>query len=55
MFREQSRVTKNGIIIYDYKNPNINSFYVSLFLRAGSMHEELSGITHFLEHAAWEL
>ena len=52
MFIEQSRVTKNGVTIYDYKNPNINSFYISLFLRAGSMHEELSGITHFLEHAA---
>lgn len=52
MYKEQSRVTKNGVTIYDYKNPNINSFYISLFLRAGSMHEEMSGITHFLEHAA---
>ena len=52
MFKEQSRVTKNGVTIYDYKNPNVHSFYISLFLRAGSMHEELSGITHFLEHTA---
>ena len=52
MLKEQSRVTKNGVTIYDYKNPNINSFYISLFLKAGSMHEELPGITHFLEHAA---
>lgn len=52
MYKEQSRLTKNGITVYDYKNPNINSFYISLFLRAGSMHEEISGITHFLEHAA---
>lgn len=52
MYKEQSRVTKNGVTIYDYKNPGINSFYISLFLRAGSMHEETSGITHFLEHAA---
>ena len=52
MFKEQSRVTKNGVTVYDYKNPNIHSFYISLFIRAGSMHEELSGITHFLEHAA---
>ena len=52
MFKEQSRVTKNGVSIYDYKNPNINSFYISLFIRAGSMHEEMSGITHFFEHAA---
>ena len=52
MYREQSRITKNGVTIYDYKNPHINSFYISLFIRAGSMHEEMSGITHFLEHAA---
>lgn len=52
MYKEQSRVTKNGITIYDYKNPNIHSFYISLFLRAGSMFEEQPGITHFLEHAA---
>ena len=52
MYREESRVTKNGITVYDYKNPNINSFYISLFLRAGSMFESQSGITHFLEHAA---
>ena len=52
MYKEQSRITKNGITVYDYKNPNIHSFYLSLFIRAGSMHEELSGITHFLEHAA---
>lgn len=52
MFKEQSRVTKNGVTVYNYKNPSIHSFYISLFIRAGSMHEELSGITHFLEHAA---
>ena len=52
MYKEQSRITKNGVTIYDYKNPNIHSFYISLFLRAGSMHEDISGITHFLEHAA---
>lgn len=52
MYKEQSRVTKNGVTIYSYKNPGLHSFYISLFLRAGSMHEETSGITHFLEHAA---
>lgn len=52
MYREQSQVTKNGVSIYYYKNPNIHSFYISLFIRAGSMHEEISGITHFFEHAA---
>ena len=52
MFKEQKRTTKNGVEIYDYKNPNVNGFYISLFLRAGSMHESHSGITHFLEHAS---
>ena len=52
MHREMRRVTKGGIEIFDYKNPNINGFHISLFLRAGSMHESLPGITHFLEHVA---
>lgn len=52
MLKEESRVTKNGVTVYFYKNSNIHSFYISLFLRAGSMYESLSGITHFLEHAA---
>ena len=43
---------KNGIEIYTYKNPSLHSFYISLFVKAGSMYEEESenGITHFLEH-----
>ena len=49
---EQKRITKNGVEIFSYKNPNLHGFYISLFLRAGSMFEETSGITHFLEHAA---
>ena len=52
MFKEQSRVTKNGVTIYDYKNPALHSFYISLFVRAGSMYESKQGITHFLEHVA---
>lgn len=52
MNREKIRVTKNGIEIYDYKNPAAHAFHISLFLRAGSMHESEPGITHFLEHAA---
>lgn len=47
---EQKRITKNGVEIYSYKNPNIHGFYISLYLRAGSMYEEHQGITHFLEH-----
>ena len=49
---EQKRITQNGVAIHSYKNPSIHGFYISLFLRAGSMYEEISGITHFLEHAA---
>ena len=47
---EQKRITKNGIEIYSYRNPALHGFYISLYLRAGSMHEEHQGITHFLEH-----
>ena len=38
--------------IYGYKNKSSNSFFLSLFLRAGSMFgdETVPGITHFLEH-----
>ena len=52
MFREEKIRTKNGVNIYYYKNPHVHSFYLSLFVRAGSMYEEISGITHFLEHAS---
>ena len=49
---ERRTVCKNGLEIFDYKNPNIHGFFVSLFLRAGCMYESDSerGITHFLEH-----
>lgn len=49
---EQKRITKNGVEIYSYRNPSLGGFYISLYLRAGSMFEEHQGITHFLEHAA---
>ena len=52
MFKEEKLTTQNGVDIFYYKNPTLHGFYISLFLRAGSMHEEISGITHFLEHAA---
>ena len=54
MKKEQLRVLKNGISLYSYKNPALHSFYISLFLCAGSMYEsdDESGITHFLEHVA---
>ena len=40
--------------VYGYKNPASNSFYLSLFIRAGEMfgEETVPGITHFLEHVA---
>lgn len=49
---EKKRVAKNGIEIYEYKNPALHGFFLSLFLRAGLMYEKDSeeGITHFLEH-----
>ena len=51
---EKRYVTKNGIEIFSYNNPSLHGFFISLFLRAGSMYEEErdSGITHFLEHVA---
>ena len=51
---EQCRKTKNGVNIYTYKNPASHGFYISLFVKAGSMYEseEENGITHFLEHIA---
>ncbi|MBQ7387714.1 MAG: insulinase family protein [Clostridia bacterium] len=54
MEREEVRELKCGMKLYSYKNPGLNGFYISLFLRAGSMYESErdSGITHFLEHVA---
>ena len=51
---EERYITKNGINIYSYKNENAHSFFISMFLRAGSMFEaeDEAGITHFLEHVS---
>lgn len=51
---EKKYLTKNGIEIYGYKNPALHGFFISLFLRAGSMYESErdNGITHFLEHVS---
>ncbi len=51
---ENKLIAKNGIPVYSYTNPSQHSFFISLFLRAGSMYESAaeSGITHFLEHAS---
>ena len=49
---ERELLSKSGVKIYTYKNPSLHGFYISLFVRAGSMYEDDSerGITHFLEH-----
>ncbi len=49
---EEKHLTKNGIAVYSYKNPAQHGFFISLFLRSGSMFEsaENNGITHFFEH-----
>ncbi len=52
MEREERRLTANGVEVYSYKNASLGGFYISLYLRAGSMFEEHQGITHFLEHTA---
>ena len=54
MEKERVIKTKSGVNVYYYKNPALHSFYISLFVRAGSLYEseEESGITHFFEHSA---
>ena len=49
---ERCLKAENGIKIYGYKNPSLHGFFISLFLKGGSMYEreEECGITHFLEH-----
>lgn len=49
---EELFTTKNNVEIYSYNSPSAHSFFISMFVRAGSMFEdaEQSGITHFLEH-----
>lgn len=52
--REKEYVAKNGVRIYAFENLAQHGFYLSLFVRAGSIYEKESesGITHFLEHIA---
>ncbi len=51
---EKKYTSQNGIEIFGYKNPSLHGFFISLFVRAGSMYESErdSGITHFLEHVS---
>ena len=52
--QEREYVGKGGVRIYSIENPAQHGFFLSLFVRAGSIYEreEESGITHFLEHVA---
>lgn len=45
----------NGISIYSLTNPNLRSFCLSLYVRAGSIFEDLSnnGIGHLFEHVVF--
>lgn len=51
---EKRYKAKNGLDVYTYGLPDTHGFYLSLFVKAGSMYEaeSESGITHFLEHIA---
>ena len=48
-------VSVNGISIYSFTNPNLRSFCLSLYVRAGSIFEDLSnnGIRHLFEHVVF--
>ena len=52
--REREYISDSGIRVYALPNPAQHGFYLSLFVRAGSIYESEheSGITHFLEHIA---
>lgn len=54
MREEKCFYSASGVPVYLYGNPALHGFYISLFLREGSMYEaaEESGITHFFEHIA---
>lgn len=49
----EKRITSaTGIPVYTYTNDSQHSFFISLFVRAGSMFESERGISHFFEHVA---
>jgi len=51
---EKMKKAENGIPVFSLINNNVHSFFISMFVKSGSMYEreEENGITHFLEHAA---
>lgn len=51
---EEHFKSKNGVDVFRYANRALHGFHLSLFVRAGSMHEaeDECGVSHFFEHAA---
>ena len=51
---EEKRIAANGIPVYSLTNEHSHSFFISMFLKSGSIYESEKecGITHFLEHVA---
>jgi len=51
---EKTYVSRDGVKLYAYPNTQLHSFYLSLFVRAGTLIEDerTQGITHALEHVA---
>lgn len=49
---EQRHIVSNGIRVYSYCQPNLHSFCIGLYVKAGALYEQPgeNGITHFLEH-----
>ena len=49
---QEKSVNINGVNIYSLLNPNLRSFCLCLYIRAGSIFETLAdnGISHFFEH-----
>lgn len=49
---EKRLLTKDNLPIYFYTNPNLHSFCLCLYVKAGSLYEtdETNGITHLWEH-----
>lgn len=52
--REQTYRSAGGVPVHVFRNPGVHSFYISLFVRAGSLYETEAecGMSHFLEHVA---
>ena len=49
---EKKYLSRHGVTLYTYENPALHGFYLSLFVKSGSMYEPdgSEGIVHLLEH-----